>query len=61
MLTQEIKKVWVDPPSGWRYGFPKVWDKVEHPDFKTWLFSEGYPEQEYEKFNGDYIRYWEAK
>jgi hypothetical protein len=21
------KKIWIDPPSGWKYGFPKVYDR----------------------------------
>lgn len=60
MPDADIQKLWVDPPSGWRFGFPKIWDKAKNPDFKLWLTSQGYPEQEYEKYNGNYIRYWEA-
>ena len=34
---------WVDPPSGWRYGFPRLY----HPDvdgpMKEWLVKNGYP------------------
>ena len=39
-------QVMVDPPSGWLYGFPKVWDKVQHPDLTQWLIDNGYPEKE---------------
>lgn len=35
----------VDPPSGWRYGFPKVWNRKTHPDMKAWLIENGYPEK----------------
>ena len=38
----------VDPPSGWRYGFPKRWDPVKAPDLKEWFISEGYPEEDIE-------------
>lgn len=51
--------VWVDPPSGWKYGFPKMWDcKGEMYD---WLVSEGYPESEIQAY-GEYffIRSWDA-
>ena len=38
----------VDPPSGWKYGFPKA-----KPDDAThliaWLLSEGYPQSEIDK------------
>lgn len=57
---EKSEKLWVDPPSGWRFGFPKIWDKVKYPDFKSWLIYQGYPEEEYERYNGNYIRYWEA-
>lgn len=41
----EADELWVDPPSGWRYGFPKVWNKKTHPDMKAWLVENGYPEK----------------
>ena len=35
-------KINVDPPSGWRYGFPRVYDRLEHgPDMLAWLVQEG--------------------
>lgn len=55
-------KVWVDPPSGWKYGFPKVWDKVLHPDFNAWIISEGYP-QSLKDYLGKhfYVRQWQVE
>lgn len=35
----------VDPPSGWRFGFPKVWNRKTHPDMKAWLVESGYPQK----------------
>lgn len=56
----------IDPPSGWKYGFPKpvpdnyrymTWEEVEE-----WLISEGYPEQEIERCgNHFYCRYWDQE
>ncbi len=38
----------IDPPSGWKYGFPKVlpqrFDTWEEQ--RAWLVSEGYPQRE---------------
>lgn len=34
----------VDPPSGWRFGFPKVWNRKTHPDMRAWLVENGYPQ-----------------
>ena len=51
---------WIDPPSGWKYGFPKpVPEGVEN--MFEWLVSEGYPRAEIEKM-GDYFfcRQWES-
>jgi hypothetical protein len=35
----------VDPPSGWRYGFPKEWNRKTHPEMVEWLIENGYPER----------------
>jgi hypothetical protein len=48
----------IDPPSGWKYGFPK--EIPEHVDDTTkWLLENGYPEYEVKKM-GDYffVRGW---
>lgn len=39
------KSLYVDPPSGWLYGFPKEWDKEKHPDLKAWMAENGYPKK----------------
>jgi hypothetical protein len=50
---------WCDPPAGWKYGFPKMWDG--EGDYFKWLVAEGYPQAEIDKM-GKYFfsRYWEA-
>ena len=49
----------VDPPSGYRYGFPKPYDKEKHPDFNLWLVSEGYPQKEIDSLGENFCcRYW---
>jgi hypothetical protein len=35
---------WVDPPSGWRYGFPRLYDPATDGDMVEWMISNGYPE-----------------
>lgn len=52
----------IDPPSGWKYGFPK-----ECPDLLTdgkfnleqWLIDNGYPEKD-AKFGASHYRYWQT-
>lgn len=54
-----MKKTMIDPPSGWKYGFPKVLP----PDVKDttqWLLDNGYPQHEIDKCGKHfYCRYWE--
>ena len=54
-------KLWVDPPSGWRYGFPKVWDGSKDPDVDSWMRQAGYPDEVRETYGKHfYMRMWEA-
>ena len=36
---------WVDPPSGHRYGFPKLYDPAADGDMTAWMIANGYPER----------------
>jgi hypothetical protein len=55
-----LKKVWIDPPSGWKYGFPKVYDPVENADLNVWLVSQGYPQSEIDACGECFfMRQWE--
>ena len=49
----------VDPPSGWKYGFPKA-KPDDATDTIAWLLSEGYPQSESDKMGSSFfIRTWE--
>ena len=50
--------VWVDPPSGWKYGFPKLWNGEGKSI--DWMIKQGYPENEIKSY-GDhfYTRHWQ--
>jgi hypothetical protein len=52
-------KKWIDPPSGWKYGFPRVFDTEKDGDMYEWLTANGYPEKVRESY-GEYfyIRQW---
>jgi len=54
-----MNKLWIDPPSGWRYGFPKIWDPNTEPDLRVWLIQSGYPENQV-KLGLGYYRQWVA-
>ena len=34
---------YVDPASGWKYGFPKLHDPAKDGDLNAWLVANGYP------------------
>jgi hypothetical protein len=49
-----------DPPSGWKYGFPKVIpEEIDNDNLRKWLLDNGYPQHELDKFP-DYLpcRFW---
>lgn len=54
------KPVMVDPPSGHRYGFPKLYDSSkEEGTMYDWLVREGYPQSEIDKYgNYFFCRFW---
>lgn len=55
-----------DPPSGWKYSFPKPVHEEYHTlgddfDMLKWLVSEGYPQREIDSWGEHfYCRYWEV-
>lgn len=48
----------VDPPSGWRYGFPKIFDPLDGETLQQWLRRQGLPEALIELGS---VRYWEEE
>jgi hypothetical protein len=36
----------IDPPSGWRYGFPKEYNNPDNIPLQEWLLQNGYPQYE---------------
>jgi len=69
--TNETEKsIYIDPPSGWQYGFPKKAPanlrEMDTNDLNIWLSQNGYPMQEIEiwtndpRFDGVPCRFFEA-
>ena len=59
-VEEEVIRM-IDPPSGWKYGFPKeLPDDIE--DTMKWLVENGYPQKEIdacgERF---YCRHWHER
>ena len=51
----------IDPPSGWKYGFPRPddWDPDSGETRTEWFVRHGYPRELAE--NIPYCRYWEQE
>lgn len=47
----------IDPPGGWRYGFPRVLNLKDGETIREWLTRCGYPEQELD-FAMKHLRSW---
>ena len=51
----------IDPPSGWKYGFPRmIPDGIE--DHRQFILDCGYPQEELDSYGKYfYVRYWDAE
>lgn len=58
-----MKRLMIDPPSGWMYGFPKEYpaEGLEGLTLAEWLVDNGYPQWEITKWPAlvNHCRYWE--
>lgn len=56
------KVLMIDPPSGWRYGFPMPLPEERPTNTLVWLVEQGYPQKEIDAM-GEYFycRYWETE
>ena len=42
-LSIKSNKIWVDPPEGWKYGFPAIYDPEKDGQLSEWIVKKGYP------------------
>lgn len=57
LKLSKLKKLYIDPPSGWRYGFPKEFTEEDCHNLELWLIANGYPEKD-AAFGAKYARWW---
>ena len=57
-----MKVTIIDPPSGWKYGFPKPLPDPPPANTINWLIENGYPQAEID-ICGKYFncRYWQEE
>jgi hypothetical protein len=54
--------IWVDPPEGWRYGFPAIYDPEKDGVMRDWIISKGYPVKLIQEYGDVWaVRCWSAK
>ena len=53
-------RLMIDPPSGWRYGFPKRIPREHQHRATEWMIEQGYPRHLTEGSHF-YVRYWNAE
>ena len=46
-----------DPPSGWKYGFPKLYEPLEGESIKDTLLRDGYPQEEIDNWRELPVRF----
>jgi hypothetical protein len=52
----------IDPPSGWKYGFPKALPDPEPDDLIEWMAANGYPKEEIDGLGKHFcFRMWEEE
>jgi hypothetical protein len=55
--TKESNFITIDPPSGWKYGFPKAVTQEQYKsitNLKQWCIDNGYPKSEADIY-GEYF------
>jgi len=49
----------IDPPSGWRYGFPKIIPPEHQSRTLEWLVEQGYPQKLIDQLGDNFCcHYW---
>lgn len=59
-MAEELSKfvgMFYDPPSGWRYGFPKVYMPLPDETLEETLRRDGYPEHEITAGMANHVRF----
>lgn len=49
-----------DPPSGHRYGFPRVYAPREGESLADTLLRDGYPQVEIDNGGAEHVRFWDV-
>ena len=57
-----MNKIWVDPPEGWKFGFPAIFDPVTDGKMRDWIVRKGYPLLKIKEYGDSWaVRCWYAE
>lgn len=56
-LLKDSKRRWVDPPSGWKYGFPIIYNPDTDGSLRDIFLNKGIPKEDID-FYLEYTRSW---
>ena len=57
--SEKEMQIWVDPPEGWRYGFPAIYDPEKDGQMSEWIVRKGYPLQTIKEYGESWaVRCW---
>ena len=55
-------KLWVDPPEGWKFGFPAIFDPDTDGQMSEWIVNKGYPIEVIKEYGESWaVRCWPAE
>jgi hypothetical protein len=54
---EKIEVTYIDLPSGWKYGFPKIIPNDQLGRIEEWVIANGYPQHEIDQFKGVVVPY----
>ena len=61
-LSIKSNKIWVDPPEGWKYGFPAIYDPDADGQLSEWIVRKGYPLLTIKEYGDAWaVRCWPAE
>jgi hypothetical protein len=56
-----VKVTIYDPPSGWRYGFPRPYLPLPGETLEQTLLRDHYPQREIDLGMAKHVRFWETE
>jgi len=58
-LSIKSNMIWIDPPEGWKYGFPAIYDPDADGQLSDWIVRKGYPLQTIKEYGESWaVRCW---